>query len=433
MCFLLPNRCVDTAVIYPHIRGYPYRLKLKTLTQEFLKLKIQCNSKSGHDSVEDAKCAMQLALLKAANGAMFGVKNADQMRYPVLSVLDQATTNSWLFWHGCTTNKGNPTPTAFGDPSFTVSGISSSASSLMHTADVDVHTDAGCTGNKTTNATFTTSTTPQAISEHHHCNYTGGNAVTQTFSDTSELISALCGSISGNINDNTSNNTSASTYTVHVSEDKTLGPLSRRVSVSNSVIQANVALTDSSTDHIDQMEISTDEKCITTVNAAPKSAPTDSSLKESVVTEQTGSTTTEPSVRSIKIPKSKFIFGTIDYNAWSEKCEVSGEELFAKHMKNYIAQIKIACKAASGISGSDIISNMPINGGVGVTDSGNANRSTLLILTVQASHAEVVELITKKRVRSKCAMSATQWTTAEEAQLKEKRKHNVAYMCTAIL
>ena len=66
--------CIDTAMLYPHVRGFPYRNKLKYLTNEYLKIKIQGDQIKGHDSVEDAVCAMKLVLLKVEHGPSFGHK-----------------------------------------------------------------------------------------------------------------------------------------------------------------------------------------------------------------------------------------------------------------------------------------------------------------------------------------------------------------------
>jgi RNA exonuclease 1 len=46
--------CVDSALLFPHPSGFPRRLKLKQLAEDFLQLRIQRDGK-GHDSVEDAR------------------------------------------------------------------------------------------------------------------------------------------------------------------------------------------------------------------------------------------------------------------------------------------------------------------------------------------------------------------------------------------
>jgi hypothetical protein len=56
-------RCMDTAVLFPSPRGFPYRLKLKQITEDYLNMSIQ-RAGACHDSAEDAKAAMQLVLAK---------------------------------------------------------------------------------------------------------------------------------------------------------------------------------------------------------------------------------------------------------------------------------------------------------------------------------------------------------------------------------
>lgn len=54
-------RVVDTSHTFPHPNGLPYRWSLKNLTLAILKRNIQCN-KDGHNSYEDARACMELAL-----------------------------------------------------------------------------------------------------------------------------------------------------------------------------------------------------------------------------------------------------------------------------------------------------------------------------------------------------------------------------------
>ncbi|PPS10478.1 hypothetical protein GOBAR_AA10147 [Gossypium barbadense] len=58
---------IDTSVIYEHPRGGSYKSALRVLAKRFLSREIQ-QSGSGHDSIEDARAAMDLALLKIRNG-----------------------------------------------------------------------------------------------------------------------------------------------------------------------------------------------------------------------------------------------------------------------------------------------------------------------------------------------------------------------------
>jgi len=65
---------IDTALLYQHPgkgSSSVYKPALRTLTARFLKRRIQEN-KNGHDSVEDARAAMDLTLLKIKNGPAFG-------------------------------------------------------------------------------------------------------------------------------------------------------------------------------------------------------------------------------------------------------------------------------------------------------------------------------------------------------------------------
>lgn len=68
---LIHRRNIDTSVIFPHPRGPPYRPALRILCSSLLDRTIQ-NGKKGHDSREDARAAMDLALLKISKGPSFG-------------------------------------------------------------------------------------------------------------------------------------------------------------------------------------------------------------------------------------------------------------------------------------------------------------------------------------------------------------------------
>ncbi|KAG5111919.1 hypothetical protein JHK82_035188 [Glycine max] len=58
---------IDTAVLYKHPRGSSHKNALRFLTKRFLSREIQ-QSGNGHDSIEDARATMELALLKIRNG-----------------------------------------------------------------------------------------------------------------------------------------------------------------------------------------------------------------------------------------------------------------------------------------------------------------------------------------------------------------------------
>lgn len=58
---LIHKRIIDTSYLFPHEKGFPYRYSLKTLAKSLLKMEIQV---AKHDSVEDARVAMDVMLCK---------------------------------------------------------------------------------------------------------------------------------------------------------------------------------------------------------------------------------------------------------------------------------------------------------------------------------------------------------------------------------
>lgn len=64
--------CIDTALIFRHPRGPPYKPGLKWLTNKWLGREIQ-GAASGHDSEEDATACVDLLKLKMANGEQLDV------------------------------------------------------------------------------------------------------------------------------------------------------------------------------------------------------------------------------------------------------------------------------------------------------------------------------------------------------------------------
>ena len=61
---LVHSRNIDTASLFPHPKGLPFKLGLKKLVADLLHKTIQNNSTAGHDSVEDAVFAFRLVLCK---------------------------------------------------------------------------------------------------------------------------------------------------------------------------------------------------------------------------------------------------------------------------------------------------------------------------------------------------------------------------------
>ncbi|CAH9075672.1 unnamed protein product [Cuscuta epithymum] len=91
---IVHNLVIDTAVLYKHPKGRSYKTALRVLSRKFLGREIQ-DSVNGHDSVEDARAAMELALLKIQNGPDFGSPRSTFMRKKLLTVLsDSGKTSS---------------------------------------------------------------------------------------------------------------------------------------------------------------------------------------------------------------------------------------------------------------------------------------------------------------------------------------------------
>jgi len=70
-----PN-IIDTGFLYPHPRGPPLRSSLKWLAQKYLSREIQNGGKAGHDSVEDARAALDLVKTKCKKGPTWGTSDA---------------------------------------------------------------------------------------------------------------------------------------------------------------------------------------------------------------------------------------------------------------------------------------------------------------------------------------------------------------------
>ncbi|KAF1969908.1 hypothetical protein BU23DRAFT_231902 [Bimuria novae-zelandiae CBS 107.79] len=62
---------VDTGILFPHIKGPPFKQSLKWLAQKFLRKDIQKGTE-GHDSVEDARTCLNLVKQKCERGPRWG-------------------------------------------------------------------------------------------------------------------------------------------------------------------------------------------------------------------------------------------------------------------------------------------------------------------------------------------------------------------------
>ncbi|PSS17492.1 Small RNA degrading nuclease [Actinidia chinensis var. chinensis] len=88
------NLVIDTAVLYKHPRGGSHKTALRVLTRRFLSREIQ-ESERGHDSIEDARAALELALLKIRHGPDFG-SPPSFVRKKFLTVLSECGKASTL-------------------------------------------------------------------------------------------------------------------------------------------------------------------------------------------------------------------------------------------------------------------------------------------------------------------------------------------------
>lgn len=67
---MIHTQVIDTSVLFPHPLGLPYRQSLKKLASLVLGRSIQQNS-SGHDSIQDARASLELALYHIGNTNIF--------------------------------------------------------------------------------------------------------------------------------------------------------------------------------------------------------------------------------------------------------------------------------------------------------------------------------------------------------------------------
>ncbi|KAI4337907.1 hypothetical protein L6164_016271 [Bauhinia variegata] len=85
---------IDTAVLYKHPKRLSHKTALRILAKKFLSKEIQ-QSGNGHDSVEDARATMELALLKIRHGPEFG-SPPSFIRKKFLTVLSESGKTSSL-------------------------------------------------------------------------------------------------------------------------------------------------------------------------------------------------------------------------------------------------------------------------------------------------------------------------------------------------
>jgi DNA polymerase III epsilon subunit-like protein len=89
------SKVFDTCVAFPHPKGPPARSALRVLASRFLRRTIQAGQ-GGHDPVEDARAAMDLALLKVSRGPAFGVGGGEAKGMKLAEVLSSRGRRSAL-------------------------------------------------------------------------------------------------------------------------------------------------------------------------------------------------------------------------------------------------------------------------------------------------------------------------------------------------
>ncbi|PVH99480.1 hypothetical protein DM02DRAFT_564465 [Periconia macrospinosa] len=67
---------IDTGILFPHVRGPPYKQSLKWLAQKFLQKEIQ-KGVDGHNSIEDARTALNLVKQKCERGPAWGTNETN--------------------------------------------------------------------------------------------------------------------------------------------------------------------------------------------------------------------------------------------------------------------------------------------------------------------------------------------------------------------
>jgi RNA exonuclease 1 len=82
---LIHKRIVDTSVLFSTRQGT--KIALKQLSMNYLKYKIQCNDKSGHDPSEDARASLALAKYKIEIMDPLDLDNSENKNYDFLAKL----------------------------------------------------------------------------------------------------------------------------------------------------------------------------------------------------------------------------------------------------------------------------------------------------------------------------------------------------------
>ncbi|TMW64657.1 hypothetical protein Poli38472_011537 [Pythium oligandrum] len=87
-------KIADTAILYPHQRGFPFKTSLKFLTKTFLGKDIQTKIQEGHDSAEDAVAAMELLIQKVKRGPTYGIPETTQLSGAYSTLVDKVAARN---------------------------------------------------------------------------------------------------------------------------------------------------------------------------------------------------------------------------------------------------------------------------------------------------------------------------------------------------
>ncbi|EQC32312.1 hypothetical protein SDRG_10059 [Saprolegnia diclina VS20] len=85
---LVHRRVADTAILFPHQRGFPFKPSLKALASTFLNETIQ-DMEGGHDSAQDAIAALRLFQLKRRDGLCLGLPTPPLCSRAYTTLLDE--------------------------------------------------------------------------------------------------------------------------------------------------------------------------------------------------------------------------------------------------------------------------------------------------------------------------------------------------------
>lgn len=378
-------RCIDTAISYPHPRGYPLRLKLRKLAEDYLQLRIQANIGGvGHDSTEDAKAALQLAMLKAANGPLFGVKKPDQQRCPVLGVLDSDTTDAVLFWQDKKRVGVNAKVLETDQTKIAKSIIEVVAVNANICENVEAHV-------KQSASALSISATAAAVIEEeigHSVNLAdvcvGGNATSRVVNTSWEVVNGICGEIRSR---------RSSCFSISTTDDKSAGPVASWVGKATCAPTCQTVAVDG---------VKSFAKAVECSLSVPKCMYFFGNLTHPTVTSYAAATvaTTASSSASTVLAGQSVL---------SEK-----EKEFASTLNAQIEKIRAICAEDS--------SNPHLGSG-----------NTLLLVTAQDSLDPVLSLLHRKRTLSRATMATAMWSAEEEMNLREMRKHNIAYLSASVL